>query len=210
MADGAGSAAKGGQGAFFVCRRLQHLASVWFAETQSLPSNETIEGWILDCRQQLARAATTRKRPLRDFASTLIAVIASYDEVITAHIGDGAVVIRNNVGQWEIGSKPFHGTYAATTAFLTDEPGPSIRFSRHFEAATGLALFTDGLERLLIQFDSMSAYSPFFTRMLQPLEVESAFGQANLLSRDLAAYLNGPSINAKSDDDKTLVLATRR
>ena len=71
-----------------------------------------------------------------------------------------------------------------------------------------LALFSDGIERLVLDFSSHQAFSPFFDRMFESLKF-SAIGRNRVLSRDLRRFLDGPSVGERTDDDKTLILAKR-
>jgi len=69
-------------------------------------------------------------------------------------------------------------------------------------------LFTDGVEQLVLNFSTQSAFTPFFDRMFNPIK-GAIGGRDRKLSRDLASLLDGPSVCDKTDDDKTLILAKR-
>ena len=72
-----------------------------------------------------------------------------------------------------------------------------------------LALFTDGLQRLALHFASQTVHNPFFRPMFAPLRSAPA-GYLAATSTALGSFLGSPSVNDRTDDDKTLVLATRR
>jgi hypothetical protein len=72
-----------------------------------------------------------------------------------------------------------------------------------------VVLLTDGMERLVLDFETQSPHGPFFDRIFAPVERSKAVGRDGQLSRSLADYLMGEAINARTDDDKTLVVAAR-
>jgi hypothetical protein len=67
-----------------------------------------------------------------------------------------------------------------------------------------VALLTDGLQSLALRFASREAHGPFFEPMFERLR-----GPEQPSESELAAFLGSGPVNARTDDDKTLVLATR-
>src|SRR3546814_3642506 len=95
-----------------------------------------ISDWSSDvCSYDLIQtAAASRSLTARDFATTMVALISVPNGILTAHIGDGAVVGRvTATKEWSVLSAPAHGEYASTTYFVTDDPQPKLRIARHFE-----------------------------------------------------------------------------
>jgi hypothetical protein len=111
---------------------------------------------------------------------------------------------------WQAVSWPAQGEYASTTFFVTDDPEPLLRICRIEQAIDALAVFTDGIERLALDFSRSAAHEPFFAGIIRPLETTSVRGRDLELSAKLHQYLSGPAINERTNDDKTLVLAIRR
>ena len=72
-----------------------------------------------------------------------------------------------------------------------------------------VALFSDGLQRLALHYQTRTAHAGFFKPMLATLRAAPADALESL-STQLAAYLSSPAVNERTDDDKTLVLATRQ
>ncbi len=72
-----------------------------------------------------------------------------------------------------------------------------------------IALFSDGLQMAALHYPSRTAHSPFFRSFLEPLRAEP-FGRSERLSSALARFLGTPEVNARTDDDKSLIIATRR
>lgn len=211
VADGAGSAEFGGQGASIVCRALVTLARSALCGTGGLPDDETIWSWVDEARDRIQRAASNRGRTPRDFATTLVLVMASPREVVTAHVGDGAIVARDNEsGAWAVLSEPHNGEYASTTFFVTDDLQPALRiarFANHFDA---LAAFSDGIENLVIDSATGEPSDGFFNPMAKPLNTSTAIGKDDALSRSLAAFLASDRLNERTDDDKTLIVAVKK
>ena len=71
-----------------------------------------------------------------------------------------------------------------------------------------MALLTDGLQGLALRFDTREAHGPFFEPMFARLRAEGE-GEPESLREELRAFLGSAPVNQRTDDDKTLVLATR-
>lgn len=125
------------------------------------------------------------------------------------HVDDGAAVLRVD-GEWGVPSWPANGEYASTTYFITDEPAPQLRLTRVAARPDAIAIFSDGLERLALKFSEGRAFAPFFEGIFKPVWNSKALGQDIKLSTTLKAYLNNPVINERTDDDKSLILASRQ
>jgi hypothetical protein len=138
----------------------------------------------------------------------MVLVMASQDEVVTAHVGDGAIVAHNkNDAAWTVLSEPHHGEYASTTYFVTDDPQPALRIGRHPNQFDALAAFSDGIENLVIDSATGVPSAGFFNAMAKPLYASNVIGRDNALSKSLAAFLASDRLNGRTDDDKTLIVA---
>ena len=211
VCDGAGSAPFGGQGASLVCRSFSVAARHHFRTHTTLPTREHIDGWIDNARDLLGAVATRRGLALRDFAATLVCVISNGMTSLIAHIGDGCVVLKDDVLNCLVAPTwPFHGEYVSTTAFVTDDEGARLQFVNYANPVSALAAFSDGIERLALDFVTRQPFRPFFESMLRPLLVGNTVGRDRYLSSHLATYLNSSAVNARTDDDKSLILAVRR
>jgi hypothetical protein len=179
------------------------------------PWPEDEDGWrgVFQSTFSLAREAldTEARRcqqAVQDFATTLILVIATSHLVAAAQIGDGAVVVADDMGNLFALTEPQHGEFANETRFLTSD---NMLASMQVQVWQGyprhLALFTDGLERLILSRPGNTPYRPFFHplfRFTADLIVARA-GQEHL-----ARFLRSDRMRARSDDDLTLVLAAYR
>jgi hypothetical protein len=207
--DGAGSADFGGEGAVIVCRTVTSEAREHFKHSNQLPDEETVRLWIDASRDRIGAAASTRAALPRDFAATLIALIMTTSGGLILHVGDGGAVLRTG-GRWVIGSWPANGEYASSTFFVTDSPEPQLRILPVPPETDAFAIFTDGLERLLLDFSTQQAHGPFFENAIRPLGASAQRGRDNELARALVSYLDSEAFNTRTDDDKTLILAINR
>ena len=219
VSDGAGSARHGGTGAALAARAVARAAegALHGRAFESL-CEEDLQDWVDAARDTIGRGAERRTdagapTTLRDFATTLLLAVSDGHRTWTAHVGDGAIVGRGaESGDWAVLSWPATGDYAGTTYFLTDEPAPALRVAHHETPISGLALLSDGLERLVLDFAAQTAHGPFFERMARPLDVRASQNQkgpSRDLSTALGAYLDSENVCRRSDDDKTLVVAVR-
>jgi hypothetical protein len=154
-----------------------------------------------------ALVAKAENTDLNDYACTFLAVAASATETIFAQVGDGAIVYSFEPDEFRLFAVPQQGEYANTTNFVTDKTASENLQFQYFEnRIEELAIFTDGLQRLAIDFQSKQPHQPFFRSMLAPLRAKHP---ATNLEEKLSAFLNSPKINERTDDDKTLILASR-
>lgn len=206
VSDGAGSASYSRYGAVLTCRILSKRALAH----GEFPDRPLLEEWIDEVRDTLAMVAARRDLTMRDFACTMLFAMADSKQFLTAHIGDGAIVHQKQVGgEWQCVSWPESGEYASTTFFVTDASGVRLRISTFDEPTNAIALFSDGIERLVLDFANLTAPPSFFNTMSGTMSGNDA-GNQRRLSAQLGDYLSSPRINDRTDDDKTLVVAVRR
>ena len=75
------------------------------------------------------------------------------------------------------------------------------------ESVSELAVFTDGLQRLALDFTTRQPYGAFFRPFFERLRTEP---EPETLLEPLREFLDSPRVNDRTDDDKTLVLALSR
>jgi hypothetical protein len=211
VSDGAGSAEHSAMGSRLATIRFARCAFAFLKSGGNVSSlsQQTALDWLDDIRDRIAGAAEKIGASPRDFAATLVGCLVSPSHATFIHVGDGAVVFRLvDAEEWQIGSWPSHGEYASTTYFVTDDPEPRVTISHVHGAVGEVAIFSDGIERLVLEFSNQTAFAPFFNKVFSPLDGSSA-GRNRLLSRHLNNLLESPSVCEKTDDDKTLFLAKR-
>ncbi len=208
VADGAGSASRSDIGSAHTCEAVAECATRYLesrGDFSQLQFNEVL-AWCETIREKLRTAASTHHCKMRDLASTLCVAILAPEGSFFFQIGDGAITAGKN-GVYGVVFWPQSGEYANVTNFITSD-----KFNEHleFQATTTkiseVALFTDGIERLALNFESQAPHLPFFNPLFQAVR-SSANGDN--LAADLGQFLQSDSINNRSDDDKTLILATQ-
>jgi hypothetical protein len=80
----------------------------------------------------------------------------------------------------------------------------------HPAAPAEVAVFSDGIQRLALVYQAKEVHKPFFEPMFARLRKAAGNEEFDLLSGQLALFLGSPAVNERTDDDKSLILATRR
>lgn len=211
VSDGAGSAELSRIGSRIVTRAFCESADLYLrgGGPVSAIDIEIANEWLDNIRDRLALAAKRENVPLKAFASTLVGCVVQSDTTIIIHVGDGGCALRfSGEALWQVPSWPAQGEFASTTFFVTDDPSPNISFTQINGLVEEVALFSDGLERLALDFSSKSAFAPFFNSMFNAIKDRTP-GRQRELSKNLRSFLNGQSVVERTDDDKTLLMALR-
>ncbi len=212
VSDGAGSAPRGGEGAALVCEELSSLIA---ADAQDLTVEgvvSTIATVIGQVRTSLIGSAAAEQLQPREFACTLLLAVLAPAWSAFAQVGDGAIVTpEDETDQWNWLFWPQRGEYANTTSFITDENAlDRVETALIPHATHEIAMFTDGIQHLVLHYETQTVHSPFFERILAAVRAEGPVGPDAVLSDGLASYLVSPTVAEKADDDLTLVLASRK
>ena len=206
VADGAGSAPRSQEGA---------RAAVEAAVTSVLASQEEARGPVgadvarngIAAGRDAVLAACDDDDP-RSLATTLALVVVDRHAVAAAQVGDGSIVIRT-AGELLLVGPAARNEFLNETCFLTssgwaddlrvdvverDGPHPSI--------VDAIAVMTDGLQLLAFDMVASRPHPDFF----RPLFEWGSRDDAD--DEELADFLRSGRVCARTDDDKTLVLAT--
>lgn len=209
VADGAGSTEKGRTGAETACETFVEQISVFLKSgAASIASLNVDFGqfWIEYFQQKIAEIAARDGKEIREYASTLVAAVVGEKGAAFYQIGDGAVVI-SAAENYRFGIAPAETLYINMTDFLTDdEAAQKIRFEFFEEAVEDLILFSDGIFPVAVNYQTNQPHEPFLKPMIAPLRNSAP---VNGLNEKLAGFLASPKINEKTDDDKTIILASR-
>lgn len=211
--DGAGSAKHAEAGSdltssFLVEQLKVHLANG--ARVRDL-KRDLVETWILKLRDEIAlRAEAEEGLSVRDFAATLLAAVIDEDSAAFFQIGDGAIVIPGDEDETYVWIFwPQQGQYANETNFVTDQNAPQkLEFVLVSHRVDEVAVFTDGVQSLALHYQSRQAHNPFFLSVFRWLR-SAPHDRLNEFQDSLISFLNSEKINERTDDDKTLSLATR-
>lgn len=208
-ADGAGSTTDGGRGAEIACGTLYAKIIDAVRDTGDLSciTDQNVRNWITASRDAIVAESQESGRRLREYACTILGSIAGNNWAIFFQIGDGAIVTGSGP-EYQTIFWPEQGEYANTTFFITDEQYLDHLYVKHAELPDEIALFTDGLQNLVLSFAQKKAHPGFFRPLFDALKQNPDNGFINF-SAQLGSFLCRDDIAARSDDDKTLVLAMR-
>jgi hypothetical protein len=208
-ADGAGSAEHGEQGAKFACEAIAQEIREALSHGLGVSDidREAMATWHRRVREQLAAESAASSSRLREFACTLLVAVLGEQSAVFSQVGDGAIIIPDGDGYRTV-FWPQSGEYLNTTNFLTDEEYHChIDFHAQPAPVDEVALLTDGLQMLALRFVDKSVHSPFFLPLFQALRAAEPVAG---LQAPLHTFLTSRAVNGRTDDDKTLILATRR
>jgi len=212
VADGAGSAARAEDGArVAVASALEALAAVVEAAGGSAADNTGGVDWsdrmtavFQAVRAALEELANVEWEPLRAFACTLTCALATHRRLVVGQVGDGVAVGRGSDGSLFAASQPQKGEYANEARFVTMADALDHVETRVFDGPLdAVAITTDGLLRLALVLPTHEPHAPF-SPLLDFVGQTAEVEQANAR---LAAFLASERICARTDDDKTLVIA---
>ncbi|MBS1797018.1 MAG: protein phosphatase 2C domain-containing protein [Acidobacteria bacterium] len=212
VADGAGSTTDGQTGAAAACaiftEEVADFLSAKDARVKSL-NEEFGRRWIGYFQQQIAATAAADKKEPRDYASTLIGAVIGPTAAAFYQIGDGGIVFSPDGApeSYRFAVPPVEAEYVNVTDFITDETAAErLRFVLVEEPVEDLILFSDGIYAVAVDYQSNRPHEPFLMPMIAPLR---RGGAVNGLNEKLENFLASPKINEKTDDDKTIILASR-
>ncbi|MGM5056037.1 PP2C family serine/threonine-protein phosphatase [Rhizobium leguminosarum] len=211
VSDGAGSASLAEFGSRTVCISfLKACREFLIRSTLDDLDEEVVWDWVDAIREAINQKAKAAEARPRDFAATLVALLVAEERCVVIHVGDGAAVIkREGCDEWEVPSWPYQGEYASTTSFVTDDPQPRLEVISIEDRVAEFAVFSDGIERMVLDHVSRTPHGPFFDRMLAPLKSSLAQKVDKTLSLALRDYLDSANVCERTDDDKSLILGLR-
>jgi hypothetical protein len=166
-----------------------------------------LDGAVEAAISEIERRATTLGADPRDFATTLLIAVVIPELAAVLQIGDGAIVARSSDGVWAF-TLPPRSEHINETMFITNEGALSgAQRAVWRQTYLDIALLTDGLQRLAIDFAAGRPHEGFF----RPLFEFSAKRGAEPTAQDeIGSFLSSERVTSKTDDDLTLILATRR
>jgi hypothetical protein len=210
VSDGAGSAKRSAIGSQMICEVMHEQAEQYFAEQGQLSqiNRRLIANWIELFRNEVILRADGEGVSDRDFACTLLGVLVGPNSAVMFQIGDGAIVYSPSPATpYKLAFWPERGEYENTTYFATQPTFlEQLQFSLLDEQVAEVALLSDGIQRLALNYQTREPHQPFFAGFFPTLR-STAAGDLRSISDKLAEYLDSPKINERTDDDKTLVLA---
>lgn len=211
ISDGAGSAPKSDIGSKitvdFFMREFESAI-----EDASLINidNEFVLQWLKRLRGIISEQAEIIDSSPKDFACTILGAIVGPNNAVFFQIGDGAIIVSEKESQeyspifW-----PQHGEFANQTNFITGECfAETLQYNYCSRVFDKIALFSDGIERLILDFSTKKVYPPALASIFDWLETKTPI-HSDIYCPALVAFLGSEFINSRTDDDKTLVIARR-
>uniref|UniRef100_B8HUC5 Serine/threonine phosphoprotein phosphatase n=1 Tax=Cyanothece sp. (strain PCC 7425 / ATCC 29141) TaxID=395961 RepID=B8HUC5_CYAP4 len=213
VADGAGSAYRSEYGAEIATKLILSKIEDYFRQGEVLAnlSREIVGNWIEQISDQICELANDEGLGLREYACTLLAAVVKPTDGVFFQIGDGAIVIGTDEDYFPV-FWPVTGEYVNSTYFITDKISlKELQFkSINNQLIEDIALMSDGLQGLALQFATKTAHSPFFKPMFARLAEESNPGLSEVLNASLKNFLDSERVCNRTDDDKSLILSTCR
>ncbi len=212
VADGAGSTTDGQIGAEIACQTFIEEVTDFLTSSDASVGSLNLEFgklWVSYVQKKIDEIAQENGKLIRDFASTLIAAVVGENQSVFYQIGDGGSVysFTGEPESYQFAIPPEESEYVNVTNFVTDETATdNLRFILINERMKDLALFSDGIFAVAVDYQNNKPHEPFLMPMIAPLRN----GNGASLNEKLANFLSSPKLNEKTDDDKTLILATRK
>jgi hypothetical protein len=207
--DGAGSAAYAAEASTAAVLAAHEFTQALIEDGRDLTDAHLVAlaEYIYDRLDEMAVAQGT---PKNEFSCTLLGCIVTTQASGFIQIGDGAIVYNDGSGYFTQVWWPYNGEYQNSTAFIIDDPNLAhLQYKVIDRPVTEIAIFTDGLQQLALNHVSMAVHQPFFGNLFPALRRAESEEHLLILNSRLADYLSGYAINSRTDDDKTLLLATR-
>lgn len=209
VSDGAGSAKYAKEASQKAVDTAVERANLLLTDGNGIGESELIEiaETVYDVLNDMAQK---NEVSLNDYSCTLLGVIVFPDKACFIQIGDGAIVRLTGENHYSHIWWPSNGEYQNSTVFLIDDVNlRHLQTKVIYEAVDELAIFTDGLQSLVLINETLSVHQPFFNNLFAALRIAQNEEQVQSLNDRLRGYLSSDTINNRTDDDKTLLLATK-
>jgi Protein phosphatase 2C len=210
VADGAGSAALAEVGAAIATRTATEALCQRILTAASNLDQANVQAALLEAvttaRNAVEDEAAKRERNVRDFASTLLLMLATPTFVAAVQVGDGGVVLRDKSGNIVALTAPQLGEYINETCFLVSlDALENVQMQIWRGETAQVAMLTDGLQLLCLKMPEGTPHEPFFFPVFD--FVSRAVDEESFREK-LIGFLRSPRIRERTDDDVTLVLAS--
>lgn len=207
VSDGAGSAELGGIGSQLVCETFVMSSKAKLSEKPDIRQWESddIRGVFESICQAIRSRAEMDQRLVGEYSATMVGCIVTGEAALFGQIGDGAAVVEMD-GVYQPVLWPEESEFANTTYFVTADDAISHFFAKRIDRPIQFgALFTDGIQYLVLDFKAEAAHQPFFKTVHAKTEV----GEDGL-SEWLTAMLKSPQVSSRTDDDTSIAVFCKR
>lgn len=202
VSDGAGSATQGGIGALLATTATtSYLAGALRRRHSTKTLKRVLNDTVEHTRAVIQRFASSHGHNVREYATTLLAAVHTGDHLGIIQIGDGAIITQGDDGTLRVLTTQQNREYVNEVTFLTchDYKQELRILVTRATRLRAVVLVTDGVETLSVHRRNNKAHPGFFNPLLNnPVSSEG-----------LSALLTSPAAVERSDDDKTILLATK-
>ena len=214
VSDGAGSASNSSIGSRIVTETILAEVSTFVQAadrtfTTADEWRDNIRGWIKIINQSIEIQSEHLGTSVREFAATMVLAIIGETFSVFAQIGDGCIVWED-AGILSVAFWPHQSEFLNETSFITsnnsDNEFKDLRVLRIEQRLNRIAVMSDGIEILALNFASQSAYPGFFNFIFKKLEETNNLQELN---QWLDALLSSERVTCRTGDDKTVLFATR-
>lgn len=212
VADGAGSAQYSDIGSQLAVKTVLSSLKKWLSEQSSL-EQEVIETQMQDVFESaldtavlaLDQEAQAGGYALRELGCTLLTFVATPSWIAAMQIGDGFIVAKaSEIEPYQLLFQPEKGEYINETVFVTSENAlDAMQIAFKTGEQPLICAATDGLEKVAIRFHDWQPHPPFFAPFMSCLQTMDDPAERQTY---LETFLNSDRLNAKTDDDKTLLM----
>jgi len=136
---------------------------------------------------------------------SLIDFFALPNSITAMQIGDGFLAVRPVDGDLQLLFTPDKGEYINETTFITSSNAfEEMQVKVLEKPCSFICASTDGLEKVAINFKDWQPFPPFFNPLEEYMKetVETHEDDQYIID-----FLNSERLNARTNDDKTLLLA---
>jgi hypothetical protein len=213
VSDGAGSAAHSEIGSSAAVSTATYLIENYLKSGGTIDAiqRETALSWLAQIQAVITQFAAEAGASAREFACTLLVAIIGPEHAAFFQVGDGAmVVLEEGDDGWSYIFWPQHGEYINSTNFVTSPDAASvIEFAQVSRRIESFSSFSDGIESMVLHYATKTVHDSFFNAMIAPVQQGDAEGIDEGLSASLSKYLSSDRVCERTDDDKSLILASR-
>lgn len=215
VADGAGSAKLSERGSTRAVEAALQAAYDAAERGLSGETGMTPHAWdvlirliFTQARNAVVMRAHSERHFVRNYATTLTVALVAGGWLAAGQIGDGAVVALDEQDAMFSATRLQKGEYANETHFLTQRDAVKrVQVYSARQDVKALAVMSDGLVRLALALPSGDPHAPFFKPLFGFIASVQDEAQASV---KLESFLASERVCARTDDDKSLVLACYR
>ena len=214
VADGAGSALHSDKGAYIAVNSAVVELTDYLDYIGNRPTKNAFHHLIQPGLKRTVQSSRERMRQhaqkdgidFKDLATTLLIAVANDSILATAHIGDGAIIVKHGNGQYHTVSKPQNAEYANETYFITGKRREIINVIRN-PGISAISLITDGLQPIAVTHQDSEPHPGFFDRIFETLLSDDA---PELTAGRFEDFISSERVWRKTMDDVTIVAAVRK